>query len=503
MDMAKTHPLAGVLKHPERWAWSLILVVGALACCLAVPSAHALLVGAMVLGSVGLLAVAGRVWQGMRRVRVLLGLTLLLQVGLLMLVDPGWGVGRLSVFLVFSFLPQLRDWRVPVVGVVALGLETVWLASGAWRPADGVFLAAMATQGLYIALIASLEEGHEAERFELDFLTRAMGLEGPIRLNLSVLRADSALGRRIQQVQARMREALIQMHHTTTDVAHGAHVLNQGSVELNERTHSTASGLRDAALCLEQINVIVQSSARASGEARSMASTASELAGKGGELMTQAVSTMEAIDQSSKKITDIISVIDGIAFQTNILALNAAIEAARAGEQGRGFAVVAAEVRSLALRTTQAAQEVKQLIHQSGQAIEGGRDVIHHAGTTMQDIVLAVRRVGEVFDQLSADSQEHAVSIDVVTQSVKELDAITQQNLLVAERSNHVSAQLQAHANQFGVVLNGFKLGEIPAHTPQVLKMPDAPTPRGGAKPLDGAKPVVAGQDTGAGIEYF
>jgi methyl-accepting chemotaxis protein len=452
-----------------------------------------------VIGAVALLsAISHWRWRGTPLAGQIQGVSLLAMGALLVELTPGNELGHFSVLLIFSLQPQYKDWRLPVLGMVVYGLQAFVHAGLSPPPSVWTFLIAMWLQGAYITRISRIEERREAERFELDFLTRAMGLEGPIRLNLSVLRSDSPVGQRIQHIQRRMREALLHMHNTTADVKHAADVLSSGSEELNVRTHSTAAGLRDAAMCLEQINVIVQSSAKASTEARSMASTASNLAGKGGALVNQAVDTMRTIDASAHRITDIIGVIDGIAFQTNILALNAAIEAARAGEHGRGFAVVAAEVRSLALRSSGAAHEIKKLIEESVQAIAAGQGVITNAGSTMGEIVAAVRRVGEVFDQLSADSHEHAVSIDVVTQSVKELDAITQQNLQVAERSNGVATQLQSHAARFGEVLSGFKLGEIPRYEPQDAR---DEVPRAGAEVghLNATRPVAES----AGIEFF
>jgi hypothetical protein len=377
----------------------------------------------------------------------------------------------LGMFLLGSLLPQYRSWRLVVMAFALLaGVHLIWGAAMPGHPDTSLLLCALALQYTYQAYIAWCIECSESERFEIDFLIRAMGFDGPIRLNLDVLRADSALGQRLKHVQQRMATAIRQVQSSIVGVQGASEVLREGSAELSGRTNSTASGLRDAAMCLEQINVIVQSSAKASLEARTMAAQATELANSGGAQVRQVVASMHDISQASRKITDIIAVIDGIAFQTNILALNAAVEAARAGEQGRGFAVVAAEVRSLALRASESAREIKSLIGASMQAIEAGADQVHRTGATMDDIVLAVRRVGEVFEQLSADSHEHAGGIDVVTQSVKELDHVTQQNIAVAEASSGIAAELMRHAEQMTEVLSAFKLGDVaPAPpTPEV-----------------------------------
>jgi hypothetical protein len=382
--------------------------------------------------------------------------------GAMVLVAGARAESYLGMFLLGSLLPQYRSWRLVVGAFAALaGVHLIWGVGMPAHPDTSLLLCALAVQYTYQAYIAWCIECSESERFEIDFLIRAMGFDGPIRLNLDVLRADSSVGQRLKHVQQRMATAIRQVQSSIEGVQEASQVLREGSDELSGRTHSTASGLRDAALCLEQINVIVQSSAQASLEARTMAAQATALANSGGEQVRHVVASMQDISQASRKITDIIAVIDGIAFQTNILALNAAVEAARAGEQGRGFAVVAAEVRSLALRASESAREIKSLIGASMQTIETGVEQVNRTGATMDDIVKAVRRVGEVFEQLSADSHEHAGGIDVVTQSVKELDQVTQQNITVAARSSGIAEALMRHAEQMTEVLSAFKLGDM------------------------------------------
>jgi methyl-accepting chemotaxis protein len=421
---------------------------------------------------------------------------------------PQWPLSMLGSVLLLCLLPSYCDWRlvagiaVPLVALAAG--PSLW--AGNWTRLDACFTLALAMQAAYLVRVANRERQAHAERFELDFLIKAMGASGPIRMDLDVVKAESASGLRLMHIQSRVREVLLKMRDTTGQINRAAGVLAEGSAELGQRTQGTASGLRDAAMCLEQINVIVQSSAKASSDARLMSSKATDLAERGGVEVARMVDTMDEINQSARRITDIISVIDGIAFQTNILALNAAVEAARAGDQGRGFAVVAAEVRALALRSAEAAREIKQLIDQSVQAIEGGHAAVSQAGATIEEVVHAVRRVGEAFSQLSADSHEHAGGIDVVTQSVLELDAVTQKNLVVASSSSHIAKDLAELAQVFAALLAEFRLGsgtELKLE-PVVVEAPTfAPPPPTGTPPPTTAAAAAASAQTQQAVEFF
>ncbi len=379
-------------------------------------------------------------------------------------------VAHAGLFVALCTLVVYEDWRrVLLVGVVLVmgrvGLSE-WFDAGApgrafqaLPPVVGdVVVLFMLT--VILAYYTRVMARRSEEHLEMDFLVRAMGKEGPIRLNLDSVRVHSPVGLRLKDAQTRMANLLRQVREVIFEVHGAANEMSTSSQDLLDRTQSTHSGLNDAAMSLEQINVIVQESAKASNEARTYASQASSMAGHGGEQVQQVVAAMREIDVSSRRITDIIGVIDSIAFQTNILALNAAVEAARAGEQGRGFAVVAAEVRMLAKRSSEAAREIKSLIGESVASVERGTKLADEAGRSMNELVEAVRRVGSVFDSLTADSSEHAQGIDVVTASVRELDNVTRQNVNVADRSGEMAHQLQQQAAILAEVLSAFRLGD-------------------------------------------
>ncbi|RZI40651.1 HAMP domain-containing protein [Herbaspirillum sp. HC18] len=231
-----------------------------------------------------------------------------------------------------------------------------------------------------------------------------------------------------------------------------------GNQDLSSRTESQAGSLEETASSMEELTSTVKQNADNALDASRSAMSASEVAVKGGEIVSQVVNTMDAINGASKKIVDIISVIDGIAFQTNILALNAAVEAARAGEQGRGFAVVAAEVRSLAQRSAAAAKEVKTLIDDSVDKVNAGTKLVHEAGATMSAIVDGIRHVTEVVGDIANASNEQTEGIEQVNRAIIEMDTTTQQNAALVEKANAAAQSLQDRANHLEEVVSAFKL---------------------------------------------
>lgn len=228
-----------------------------------------------------------------------------------------------------------------------------------------------------------------------------------------------------------------------------------GSLDLSNRTEEQASSLEETASTMEELTSAVKQNSDHAREATQLATFASEVATQGGLVVSQAVNTMEMINASSNKIADITSVIDGIAFQTNILALNAAVEAARAGEQGRGFAVVASEVRNLAQRSAAAAKEIKELIDDSTLKVDAGSKQVHQAGTTMQEIVSSVKKVSEIVGEISNASMEQTVGIEQISNAINQLDEMTQQNANLVEESLASIQSLEEQATQlFGIVNN-------------------------------------------------
>jgi methyl-accepting chemotaxis protein len=231
-----------------------------------------------------------------------------------------------------------------------------------------------------------------------------------------------------------------------------------GNQDLSSRTEQQAGSLEESASSMEELTGTVRQNADNAQQGKHLATTASQIASHGGEVVAQVVETMGAIDASARKIVDIIAVIDGIAFQTNILALNAAVEAARAGEQGRGFAVVAGEVRTLAQRSAAAAREIKVLIDDSVEKVDAGSRLVGEAGTTMKDVVASVQRVTDIMAEISAASSEQSAGIVQVSQAINEMDHVTQQNAALVEEAAAATESMQEQARSLAEAVGVFKL---------------------------------------------
>ena len=273
----------------------------------------------------------------------------------------------------------------------------------------------------------------------------------------------------------------------TDSIATASGQIAAGNFDLSSRTEEQASTLEQTAASMEELTGTVKQNADNARQANQLAASASAVAVKGGAVVAQVVETMDAINASAGKIADIIGVIDGIAFQTNILALNAAVEAARAGEQGRGFAVVATEVRSLAQRSASAAKEIKALIDDSVDKVDAGSALVGQAGATMQEIVASVKKVADIMAEITHASQEQSQGIEQVNQAVAQMDEVTQQNAALVEEAAAASEALQEQAINLAQVVSVFKLANMPAAAP-ARRLPKAAAPSASAK----QRPIAA-----------
>ena len=266
----------------------------------------------------------------------------------------------------------------------------------------------------------------------------------------------------LQQALLRLKDALSSavgvVRHQAEGVAGASSEIAQGNLDLSQRTEEQASALQQTAATMIQLSETLRLNAENASQADQLAKSATDAATQGGQVFSQVVNTMRGINDSSRKIGDIIGVIDGIAFQTNILALNAAVEAARAGEQGRGFAVVAGEVRSLAQRSAEAAREIKSLITGSVQQVEQGGTLVDEAGQRMQDILAAIRRVNDIVGEISSASGEQSRGVSQVTDAVNQMDQVTQQNAALVEQSAAAAESLKQQADRMVQAVSFFKM---------------------------------------------
>ncbi|MCA1325005.1 methyl-accepting chemotaxis protein [Herbaspirillum sp. alder98] len=376
-----------------------------------------------------------------------------------------------TAYLLFSHQIKDTDWSL----IVALneteamqGIRSLMITS-ATAAALSIMLAALILTGAINRMLRRLS-------IVRDVLEDIASGQGDLTRRLEAQGRDelAQIAGAFNRFADKISHTLLDIRRASESVRTSSGEIASGNLNLSNRTEQQAGSLEETASAMEELTSTVKQNADNARQASQLAVSASEVAVQGGQVVGQVVETMNSINESSRKIVDIISVIDGIAFQTNILALNAAVEAARAGEQGRGFAVVASEVRSLAQRSAAAAKQIKDLIDDSVHKVEAGSQLVGQAGTTMSEVVASVRRVTDVVAEISSANQEQSAGINEIGRAVTQMDEATQQNAALVEQAAAAATSLQEQASQLAETVAGFKLDERQQREPAAKPAPPA-----------------------------
>ena len=372
-------------------------------------------------------------------------------------VGMGDNVHHFGFFVTLAILLVYRDWRVPIAGAAVVAVhhalfnglqEAGWGVSCFSTPGwiqvfvHATYVVVQTTVEVWIATLLAHEarRAREVHRLVLD-------RDGSINLRARDAEASTDLARAVSRAMSLMHNAVVQVKQSATEILSTSRHLEQGNSALAGRTEEQSASLEQTAASIQSLAGTVRKNTQSAGDAANMAVGAAEVAARGGSVVREVVGTMSQIEAASKKIADIIGLIDGIAFQTNILALNAAVEAARAGEQGRGFAVVAAEVRSLAQRSAAAARETKVLIEESTTRVGTGSRLAQDAGRTMDEMVTAVQGVRDLIAGIAGASKQQLASIEEVSRAIARMEEVTQRNAALVQDSAQAATRMAGQSD--------------------------------------------------------
>ncbi|WP_305822136.1 methyl-accepting chemotaxis protein [Massilia brevitalea] len=431
---------------------------------------------------------------GSRVARASVGVAFMVFCGLHIHQALGRTEAHFGIFVLLAFLLCYRDWAIIVVAAAtvalhhlsfnylqALGFPTYCLTQSGLPTVlvHAAYVVAEASVLCYLALVLKREAVQAAE---LHIAVRAMTAEpGKIDLRADQLPQTTDSAKALARVVARIRHAMENVKHSAGETAAASTLIATGSVALSDETTQQSKAIHQAMRSMSDLTLTIEQNAEHAHKADTLASEAAVVAARGGEVVHQVVTTMNAIDTASRKIVEITSVIDGIAFQTNLLALNAAVEAARAGEQGRGFAVVAGEVRSLAQRAAGAAKEIKALIEDSVRQVQAGGELVHQAGTTIGAVVTSVQEVSGIIADISTASTAQAIEVSSIGRAIEQMEGASRNSAQRVGKAADAAIGLQSQADELARAVDIFRVeSSVPAdrHSPGTTRLRQDPPAR-------------------------